>query len=355
MPTRPRSLERHLLTRLLAARDPLTTRFFGPPPVSDQGTPMAGDLHKFLRLVNSLNRASLHRHTPKKARVIYDDFTLAMASAPPMAVPTTQVTLPTRGGGQLPALVHRPESAPPQGAPAIVFFHGGGFSVGSARGYAPLASTFAHACQAVVFNVDYRLTPEHPFPAAPHDAIDAFEAILAQAPAHGIDPTRIALLGDSAGATLAGVVAVHCATMERPGPCHQMLVYPVAEHAGQGKSRETFGRGFLLCKEDLKAYGTRYIPQPAALSPHAPWMHSLLRLPARLPGLAPMTVVTAGFDPLRDEGGALVDKVQKMGHKVEHLHYGHLCHGFFTLGGLLHSAKEAVDELGVLLGQKLHP
>ncbi|MCH8858502.1 MAG: alpha/beta hydrolase [Proteobacteria bacterium] len=202
----------------------------------------------------------------------------------------------------------------------------------------PLCRTLANESGCKVISVDYRLAPEHPFPAAVEDGYAALKWIEANGPSLGIDPNRIAVAGDSAGGNLA---AVTCLTAKEKGGPHiafQLLIYPQTSMRHGSASAKAFGTGYMLNQPTLDWFYGHYVPKGAN-----PDDARLSPLNAEdLSGLPPAYVVTAGFDPLRDEGGAYAAKLKQAGVTVTHIDYPTMIHGFFNMQGLVPLAPEAI-------------
>ena len=243
--------------------------------------------------------------------------------------------------------IYRPSaSTAPQ--PALVFFHGGGFVIGSIETHDGVCSYLAQESGAIVLSFDYRLAPEHVFPAAAEDAVAAFRWTASNAEALGIDPRRIAVGGDSAGGNLSAVASLEL--REDPhAPCFQMLVYPATDMTRSLKSHQTFAQGFLLEAEGIDFFLDAY------LSSVEEQRHALASplLREDLAGAAPAYVVTAGFDPLRDEGDAYAQALMAAGVEVEHRCEESLIHGFFSLGGLSSASRAAISRAAHALGRAL--
>lgn len=234
--------------------------------------------------------------------------------------------------------VYRPRGIA-EPAPALVYLHGGGFALGSLDAYAASCRGIANDARCVVVAVEYRLAPEHPFPAAPDDALAAFRAIASDATAFGIDARRIAIGGDSAGGNLAAVVSLDTRA-DAVRPCFQLLLYPVVDQTRSFPSIESCGRGFFLEKETLEWFCRHYLPDPeSARDPRASPLFA-----SDVAGAPPALVMTAGFDPLRDEGDAYAAKLRDAGVPVEHRQYGSLIHGFLAMTGAVHGAREALRD-----------
>jgi acetyl esterase len=220
----------------------------------------------------------------------------------------------------------------------MVFFHGGGFLYGAHFVTHDAACRFlAERAGVQVVAVDYRLAPEHPFPAAADDCEAAYGFVLAHHTGLHVDLTRLAVGGDSAGGNLAAVVAIHAAQQSLP-LVFQLLVYPCTDFAVLSESRRSFGEGFFLTTAFMDKATESYAPDPETR--RDPRMSPIYAdLP---PGLAPAHVVTAGFDPLRDEGEAFARRLADAGCTVELTRHPGLIHGFFNCVGVGRSARSAV-------------
>ena len=197
---------------------------------------------------------------------------------------------------------------PPRSTPLLVFFHGGGFMYGDLDSHDPSCRFLAERAGVRVLAIDYRLGPEDPFPAAYDDAVAAFVWASENAASLGADPARLAVGGDSAGGNLAAVVAIEAARREVP-LAFQLLVYPMTDSLHGTASHEMFREGFYLTTRFMELANDAYLPD--GQDPHDPRVSPLF---ADLPtGLAPAYLVTAGFDPLRDEGEAYAASSRRPG------------------------------------------
>lgn len=266
---------------------------------------------------------------------------LAAADGPPEEVAAvTDRTLPGPAG-PIPVRVYRPAEAPPSGAACLIWYHGGGWVIGDLASADPTARKLANRTGAVVVSVDYRLAPEHPYPAAVDDCVAAFDAVTQEAAELGIDPTRVAVGGDSAGGNLAAVVAIDARDRGR-ALRHQLLVYPVCDATLGQPSVEENGEGYLLTKRAMEWFVAHYVQGGADPTD---WRVSPLFAPD-LAGVAPATVITAEYDPLRDEGRAYAERLAAAGVDVVHRCFPGQIHGFFGLGAVTPAAAEAVAFAG---------
>jgi len=240
----------------------------------------------------------------------------------------------------IPVRVYTPTDAKAQTLPGLVFFHGGGFVIGDLDTHDDLCRCLANGSGCRVVSIDYRLAPEHPFPAAVEDCFAATRYVAAHASEFGVDPTRLAVGGDSAGGNLAAVVSQLARSEHGPAIAFQLLIYPVTQ---LGASQETRSmrenaKGYFLEKEGMDWFTRLYAPDAAHRSD--PRLSPLLA--TDLAGLPPAYVITAGFDPLRDEGKAYADKLDAAGVPVTYVNYPGMVHGFFSMRGLIPKAREAV-------------
>ncbi|HEX4860073.1 MAG TPA: alpha/beta hydrolase [Rhizomicrobium sp.] len=221
--------------------------------------------------------------------------------------------------------------------PGLVFFHGGGFVIGDLDTHDDLCRCLANGSGCRVVSVDYRLAPEHPFPAAVEDCFAATKWVAEHAGELGISGP-IAVGGDSAGGNLAAVVA-QLAKTQGPAIAFQLLIYPVTQLGGpEMPSMEENAKGYFLERESMQWFTRMYCPDASLLAD--PRMSPLRA--KDLSGLPPAYVATAGFDPLRDEGKAYADKLDAAGVPVTYVNYPGMIHGFFSLRGLIPKAREAV-------------
>jgi acetyl esterase len=227
------------------------------------------------------------------------------------------------------------------GAPLVVFLHGGGFVFGDLDTHDRLCRLLARHAGVHVLAIDYRLAPEHPFPAAVEDAERAFRWARRHAADLGADASRIAIAGDSAGGNLATVVSQIFATTADAPAC-QLLIYPTVDHHGMYPSKELFADGFFLTREAIGWFYEQYVDTAGA----DPLDHRLH--PAGAPNLAnqpPALIVTAGFDPLRDEAEAYAAALRAQGSDATVRRFESLIHGFANMTGVSRSASEAVIEI----------
>lgn len=287
----------------------------------------------------------LHRLGVTEARRIYDDMPRMFEDPPGSAVRREAAVLPGPAG-PLPSWVYRPARAGL--LPVLVYYHGGGGVVGSPRSHDGVCRFLAEHAQCLVVSVDYRLAPEHPYPAAVEDADAAFLAVVERAAHWGGDPQRVAVGGDSMGANLSAVVSLRRRDRGGPSPWIQLLVYPPTHAYADLPSRRELADGFILTRDLIRWFRDCYIGRADPLDPSiSPLLAPSLR------DQAPAIVVTAGYDPLRDEGDAYAQALAAAGVPTQHLTYPTLVHSFVQMLGVVPAAKAAMHEIADALRRGL--
>lgn len=251
--------------------------------------------------------------------------------------------------GEIPVRIYTPVAAGGTG-PALVYYHGGGWVIGDLDTHDALCRTLANEAGCKVIAVDYRLAPEHPFPAAFDDAYAAVKWVEANASEIGIDPNRIAVAGDSAGGNLAAAVCLKAKAEKAPEIAFQLLIYPVTDAPRGTQSYKDFGEGYFLEAEGMDWFWNHYVLSSGgdATDPRAAPLRA-----SSFAGLPPAYVVTAGFDVLRDEGKAYAEALKKAGVEVEYVNYEGMIHGFFNLQGALDVSRDAVKAAAKALREAL--
>ncbi len=230
-------------------------------------------------------------------------------------------------------------------APALIFFHGGGWVIGNLETHDVVCRKLAVEGELIVISVDYRLAPEHKFPAAVDDAMSATKWVAANAQKLGIDASRLSVGGDSAGGNLAAVVALAARDGEGPGIAGQLLIYPATEARRMHPSHSEPETSILLTHSVTTWFYWNYLNGVTDLDD---WRASPARAKT-LKGLPPAYVLTAGADPLRDEGDEYAARLREAGVAVTYRHFPGQFHGFFTMGKLLKQANVAASEIGAWL------
>lgn len=284
--------------------------------------------------------------TAPEAREYYLTARLVSNPEPPELESANALSIPAPHGA-IPARIYTPKHLRKTNglAPCLVFFHGGGWVIGDLETHDVVCRQLAYAGELIVISVDYRLAPEHKFPAAIDDAIVATKWVAANAGQLGIDAARLMVGGDSAGGNLAAVVALAARDGDGPRLAGQVLIYPATDFAMKHPSHSEPETSILLTHSVIKWFCNHYLNGAADID-H--WKAS----PARaltLAGLPPAYVLTAGADPLRDEGDEYAERLKQAGVAVTYKHFPGQFHGFFTMGKLLNQANIAANEIGTWL------
>ena len=300
------------------------------------------DARALLDLIEERGLPAMHTLTPAEARAFYRD-----------RRSFTQPAAPEMGGvrdshcegphGRIPLRIYRPMGAgasPARAAtlPVLVYYHGGGWTIGDLDTHDVLCRQLCNGSGAVVVSVDYRMGPEHRFPAAVDDCLAATRWVRHAASELGVDPAPLAVGGDSAGGNLAAVVAILARDAGDLPIAYQLLIYPATDMRRRHASHTSNGRGYLLTTETISYYHDHYIADAAH---DLDWRASPL-LHADLTKLPRALVVTAGFDPLRDEGLEYADRLVAAGNRATYVCYERQIHGFITMGKVIDEANSAV-------------
>ena len=248
--------------------------------------------------------------------------------------------------GDIPLRLYRPAGTAADAVlPGLVFFHGGGWVMGDLDTHDNLARRLANEGGCRVVSVDYRMAPEHRFPAAVDDSVAAYQWARREAATLGIDPARIAVGGDSAGGNLAAVIALMARDGTLPAPHFQLLLYPVVDLAAEAESYGRLMSGLPLTTPTMRWFIDHYVPDRAQ---RADWRASPMRA-ASLAGVAPAFVLTCGHDPLVDEGRAYAMRLEREGVHVSALHLVDQPHGFLNMGRVIRAADYAAEAAGAAL------
>jgi len=267
---------------------------------------------------------------------------IPFANANPPAVARVEPGVAIGDGVRADVLV--PPGTPP--FPVLIYLHGGGWSIGSPASHHKLACQLCAGAGVLVVNVDYRLAPEHPFPAPLDDCVAAARWTRANIGRFGGDATRLAVGGDSAGGNLAAVV---CQLAKQKGGPHlvfQLLIYPVTQYRANTESMKSFAEGYFLERRTMDWFFDQYT-DAANVDPNDPRLSPLAA--SDLSGLPRAYVVTAGFDPLKDEGKAYADKLNRAGVAAVYVDYPSMIHGFFGMSAVLPQARQAIADASAAL------
>ena len=330
---------RAAITGIGALPRPVHALIAGEPPQAD-GQVLDPEVGVALRLAELFGDESFER-LPLEAARAEIEHEARIFRGRPLPVAGVRDLEVSGGDGPLPARLYVPRR--PTGA-LVVYFHGGGWTVGSIDSHDQTGRFLARESGAAVLSVGYRLAPEYPFPCATEDALAAYRWTAREAPALGCDPERIAVAGDSAGGNLATVVA-RLAVSDTPAPRMQALIYPVCDVSCRHESRRRFADGFFLTDEQMDWYTAHYLAGGA--DPSDPRISPLLA--EDLAGLPPAYLAIAGFDPLRDEALAYAERLREAGVATEcRLHRG-LVHGFANAVGVGRISAAAMREVAQAL------
>ena len=302
-----------------------------------------------LELVAKAGRPAYHTLSPKEARQLFIETRPASTPTPPEIGSVRNVVAETPQGA-IPLRVYRPAGLPDATSlPAYVYFHGGGWVIGDLETHDVLCRQITAAAEVAVIAVDYRMAPEHKFPGAVDDAWAATRWVVANAGRLGVDPTRIAVGGDSAGGNLAAVVALMARDAGAPSIAFQVLLYPVTDVGTETGSYRAFAEGYMLSRDAMKWFFDHYLK---SADDAKDWRVAPLRATS-LAGLPPALIVTAGFDPLRDEGEAYARALREAGVRVDYICYGGMIHGFVPMGRLIETGNRAVAHIAASLREAL--
>jgi acetyl esterase len=301
--------------------------------------PVHPQVQPLLDAIAAADGPSLAEMGPEAARVAYRS-TFTMVPGDDVAL-VEDVSIPAPDGA-IPARRYVPSGAPDP-APCLLWFHGGGWVLGDLETADATARGIAVRADAVVVSVDYRRAPEHPFPAANEDALTALRWVHAEAATLGLDPARVAVGGDSAGGNLAAVLAQRWSADDGPPLCQQVLVYPVVDLTMSQPSYVENAEGYFLTRATMQWFIESYAaPEPK--DPGCSPLHA-----DDLSGLPPAFILTAEFDPLRDEGDLYAARLAEAGVDVEHVRYPGQVHPFVGLLGMVDDAADALDRIGARL------
>ncbi|MDP3709621.1 MAG: alpha/beta hydrolase [Polaromonas sp.] len=286
-------------------------------------------LHRMVRA----QRPPFHTLTPAQARAAYEAGAGLLEIAKHALVRIENLSIPARDGHALPARLYAPSA---EKLPVLLYFHGGGFTVGSIATHDALCRQLSFLADCAVLSVGYRLAPEHKFPVAAHDAWDALRWLADHAASLGLDGARLAVGGDSAGGTLAAVCAVLARDADLPLAL-QLLFYPGCAAHQDTPSHHKFGRRFLLEEADISWFFAHYVRGPAD---HEDWRFAPLNAPD-VDGVAPAWLGLAECDPLVDEGVMYADKLRMAGVPVDLEIYRGVTHEFIKMGRVIPEARHA--------------
>lgn len=304
--------------------------------------PVDPQVAAFLQRLADLNAPPIYTLTPAQARR-----TVPQIPLPHEPVATIENRTALGPYGDVPVRVYTPFSAVQKAGrgpvPLMVFYHGGGWMNADVESYDPLSRTLANAFDCIVVSVDYRLSPENKFPAGVEDSYAATVWASEQARSFGADPRRIIVSGDSAGGNLAAAVSLMARDRQGPPIAYQLLIYPVTDCNFETSSYQRNATGYMLTQKAMQWYWDAYLSAPSeAKNPYAAPLQAtdLSRLP-------PAHVITAEYDPLRDEGEAYAERLKAAGVPLTFKRYDGMIHGFVRRTDLFDMARQAIQEMAV--------
>ena len=310
------------------------------------------DASALLKLIEERGVPPTHTLSPAEARRFYRERRAVTQPEPP-AVGEVRELEATGPLGPIPLRLYRPRSsagrAAPSPAPALVYFHGGGWVIGDLDTHDTLCRELANGSGAVVIAVDYRMGPEHRFPAAFDDCLAATYWVHTNASEFGLDPARLAVGGDSAGGNLAAGVALAARDAGDLPLAYQLLIYPATDMRRTAPSHTSNGQGYMLTRDTIDYFHDHYIADPAH---DLDWRASPL-LHTDHSNLPPALVLTAGYDPLRDEGLAYAEALTAAGNRARYVCFERQIHGFVLMGRMIDEAHTAVALCSAELGRAL--
>ena len=303
-----------------------------------------------LNLIKEKGLPPTHLLTPAEARHWYHQRRLVTQPEPPAVALVRELKAPGPAGAIALRLYRPSGSQAQQTLPVLVYFHGGGWTIGDLDSHDTLCRELANGSGCAVVAVDYRMGPEHRFPAAVDDALAATRWVRASASSLGLDADRLAVGGDSAGGNLAAVVAIAARDAGELPIAFQLLIYPATDMRRGAPSHTTNGEGYLLTRDTITYFHDHYIDDPRH---DLDWRASPL-VHTDLSRLPPAFVVTAGYDPLRDEGLQYAQALTQAGTKAALVCFERQIHGFITMGKVLDEANVAVSVCASQLRLALH-
>jgi len=282
---------------------------------------------------------SLNILTPTQARETMNAFVRMVCGTPEAVANVENLDIPGPARG-IPIRIYTPQGSSP--FPILVYFHGGGWVVCDLDTHDNVCRSLANGASCVVVSVDYRLAPEHKFPAGVEDAYAATQWVADNANQIKGDPTRIAVGGDSAGGNLAAVISLMARDKGGPNLVYQLLIYPVTDISSfDTDSYRDYAEGYGLMRTEMEWFGDHYVEREEDVK--NPYVSPLLA--QDLSGLPPALVITAEFDVLRDEGEAYANRFKEVGVSVKCTRYNGMIHGFIFMDGVLDRTRDAIDEI----------
>ena len=307
--------------------------------------PVDPQVQVLLEALAAAGTPPLHTLSPPEARAAYAALAQARTGTGDAAV-TEDLVVPTPTG-DVPVRLYRPEGAAAP-APVCLFFHGGGWVIGSVDTHDALCTALADRSGVVVVSVEYRLSPESPFPEPLDDCVAALRWVVDNAGDLGVDPARVAVAGDSAGGNLAAAVAIRARDEGGPALAFQLLLYPVVDHSFSQPSYVENAEGYFLTADAMRWFSAHYLGGADPTDPLAAPLHA-----PDLSGLPPALVLTGEYDPLRDEGEAYGARLQEAGVPTTVERHDGMVHGFVSMFALIERGATALDRSAAALRDAL--
>jgi acetyl esterase len=299
----------------------------------------------YLDLLASLGAPPMYTLSPPQARVAYKK-ARAIAQPTPPEVGAVTALVAESPAGAIPLRYYRPRGSAAQDVlPVLVFLHGGGWTIGDLDTHDVVCRELCNRAGCAVVSVDYRLAPEHKFPAAVEDTLAATRWVAQHAQSLALDARRIAIGGDSAGGNLATVAALMLRDAGGPALVFQLLIYPATDFRCTAPSHTRNGSGYLLTREAIEYFSRNYLTGPQDITD---WRASPV-LASSLRGLPPAFLMTAGYDPLLDEGAQYARALRDAGVAVEYVCFESQIHGFITMSKLVDEANVAFERCAAAL------
>lgn len=304
--------------------------------------PLDPQAQSLLDLLASMDAPPLHEQSVEFARQSFS--MLQNMSGPLEEVNKIEDRTIPGPVGEIPIRIYTPEGNGP--FPVLVFFHGGGWVIGSIETYDPVCRSLTNAGQCIVVSVEYRLAPEYKYPAAPEDCYAATKWVAENAASLNGDPSRVAVGGDSAGGNLSAVVSLMAKEHGGPKLVFQLLIYPATDYYLPGTPSITEnGEGYFLTRDSMVWFSNHYLPENFdRYDPYTFPLHA-----QDVSGLPPAFVVTAEYDPLRDEGELYAQRLKDAGVRVQQKRYNGMIHGFISMAGVMDQGKQLLADCGAAL------
>lgn len=313
--------------------------------------PLDPDAQLVLDMMRAAGRPAFETLSPAEARQAYAASRKVLQPEPEPVAEVRDASVPGPHGA-VPVRLYRPRGSEAGDVlPALVYYHGGGWLLGGLDSHDGVCRRFANAARCRVISVDYRMAPEHKFPAAVDDCAAATRWVVDRAAELGVDPARVAVGGDSAGGNLAAVMALMARDGSLPPLVFQLLIYPATDMLMTSVSARTVTEGVPLTSSTMRWFIDHYVRDGQDARD---WRASPLRA-ADLSGTAQALVLTCSYDPLCDEGIAYARRLEQEGVRVAHLHLSDQAHGFVSMGRIIRASDVAIDAMSAVLGKALWP